>query len=284
MSIIKKYSMWLAVSGMLLFSGCSDKLEVEPPHSITDKQISELLASGDDAKIKLVMGGLANGMPLIFNNIGSTGAGVADMYYSNQGLDVNRIIEGNDVILGDQEGLNVLSGAVEYQLGDFISSASGKNFTYWKYGWFCITTANQMLNYLSDEVVGTNNSLKEYKARGLLVRAYGYSYLMENYQNAFLQGGNNKLGLPLYDKFKPDQINKPRSTSIETYSFIKNDLNQSIKLFKEAGIGYSAVLTDIDLAVANFILARVSLWTGDWATAISASNEILSKYPTEAKT
>ena len=272
--------MCLAVSGMLLFSGCSDKLEVEPPNNITDKQIAELLASGDDAKIKLVMGGMANGMPLIFNNIGSTGAGVADMYYSNQGLDVNRIIEGNDIILGDQEGLNVLSGAVEYQLGDFISSASGKNFVYWKYGWYCINEANKMLNYLSDDVVGSNNFLKESKARGLLVRAYGYNYLMENYQNAFLQGGNNKLGLPLYDKFQPAQPSKPRSTSVETYNFIKNDLNQSIKLFKEAGIGYSADLTDIDLAVANFILARVSIWTGDWATAISASNEILAKYPT----
>lgn len=279
MNIIKKYSMGLAVSGMLLFSGCADKLEVEPPNSITDKQISELLASGDDAKIRLVMGGLANGMPLIFNNIGATGAGVADMYFSNQGLDVNRSLQGNDMILGDQEGLNSLFGSVEYQLGDFISSSTVKNFSYWRYGWFCVTTANQMLNYLPDDVVGNNNFLKEAKARGLLVRAYGYSYLMENYQNAFLQGGNGKLGVMLYDRFLPAQPNKARSSAVETYSFIKNDLNQSIKLFQEAGIGYSAVLTDIDLAVANFVLARVSLWTGDWATAISASNEILTRYP-----
>jgi hypothetical protein len=279
MSISKKYSMCLAVSGLLLFSGCADRLEVEPPNNITDKQISELLASGDDAKIRLVMGGLANGMPLVFNNIGATGAGVADMYYSNQGLDVNRSLEGNDMILGDREGLNTLFGAVEYQLGDFISSASVKNFSYWKYGWFCVTTANQMLNYLTDDVVGSNNFLKEAKARGLLVRAYGYSYLMENYQDAFLQGGNGKLGIMLYDRFLPAQPNKARSSAVETYNFIKNDLNQSIKLFQEAGVGYSAALTDIDLAVANFVLARVSLWTGDWATTISASNEILTRYP-----
>ena len=278
--MIKKYLTGLAVSGMLLFSGCADKLEVEPPHSITDKQIAELLASGDEAKIKIVMGGMANAMPLLFNNVGATGAGVADMYYSNQGLDVNRSIEGNDIILGDQEGLNVLSGSVEYQLGDFISAATGKNFNYWKYGWFCVTTANQMLNYLPDETVGTNNFLKECKARGLFARAYGYNYLMENYQNAFLQGGNTKLGLPLYDRFQPTQANKVRSSSVETYAFIKNDLNRAIALFKEAGVGYTADVTDIDLAVANFLLARISIWTGDWATAINASNEILAKYPT----
>ena len=279
MNMIKKYITGLAVSGMLLFSGCADKLEVEPPHSITDKQIAELLASGDEAKIRIVLGGLANGMALLFNNVGATGAGVADMYYSPQGLDANRALEGNDVILGDQEGLDVLLGPVEYQLGDFITAAAGKNVAYWRYGWFCITTANQMLNYLPDETVGTNNFLKECKAKGLFARAYGYNYLMESYQDAFLQGGNTKLGLPLYDTFKPTQENKARATSVETYAFIKNDLNRAIALFKEAGVGYTADLTDIDLAVAYFLLARVSVWTGDWATAISASNEILAKYP-----
>jgi starch-binding outer membrane protein, SusD/RagB family len=279
MSIIKKYVTGLAVSGLLLSSGCSEKLEVEPPNSITDKQIAALLASGDEAKIKIVMGGMANAMPLLFNNIGATGAGVADMYYSTQGLDANRSLEGNDIVLGDQGGLDVLLGTVEYQLGDFISTAAGKNATYWRYGWFCITTANQMLNYLPDETVGTNNFLKECKARGLFARAYGYNYLMESYQSAFLQGGNTKLGLPLYDRFQPTQENKPRATSVETYAFIKNDLNRAIALFKEAGIGYTADITDIDLAVANFLLARISVWTGDWATAIKASTEILEKYP-----
>lgn len=285
MSNINKYLTGVALSGMLLFSGCADKLEVEPPHSITDKQIAELLASGDEAKIRIVMGGMANAMPLLFNNSGATGAGTADMYYSNQGLDVNRSIEGNDIVLGDQEGLDVLSGTVEYQLGDFITAATAKNSNYWRYGWFCITTANQMLNYLPDETIEKTATpaaklfLKECKARGLFARAYGYSYLMENYQNAFLQGGNTKLGLPLYDRFQPTQENKPRATSVETYAFIKNDLNRAIALFKEAGVSYTADLTDIDLAVANFLLARISIWTGDWATAISASNEILAKYP-----
>ncbi|RAJ93151.1 putative outer membrane starch-binding protein [Larkinella arboricola] len=280
MSILNKWITGLAVSGMLLFSGCANKLEVEPPHSITDKQIAELLASGDEAKIRIVMGGMANAMPLLFNNAGATGAGVADMYYSTQGLDVNRSLEGNDIILGDQEGLNVLSGSIEYQLGDFIGSANAKNGNYWRYGWFCITTANQMLNYLPDETVASNNFLKECKARGLFARAYGYNYLMENYQDAFLQGGKDKLGLPLYDRFQPTQENKPRASAVETYAFIKNDLNRAITLFKEAGIGYTDDITDIDLAVANFLLARVSIWTGDWATAISACNEILAKYPT----
>lgn len=38
--------------------------------------------------------------------------------------------------------------------------------------------------------------------------------------------------------------------------------------------------TDIDLGVANFVLARAALCAGDWATVISACDEILAAYPT----
>lgn len=267
------------VLGLLFLSACADKLEVEPPHNITDKQIAELLASGDEEKIRLVIGGLANNMPAQFNNAGSTGAGTADMYYTNQGLDVNRSLQGNDMILGIQEGLNVLSGSVEYQLGNFIAADNGKNVAYWNYAWNCITNANKMLNYLPDDVVGTNTFLKECKARGLVVRAWGYSILMENYQDAFLVGGNAKLGVPLYDRFQPTQESKPRATSVEAYNFIKKDLNDAVRLLKEAEIGYTDVPRDIDLGVANFLLTRVSVWTGDWATAVAAANDILANVP-----
>ncbi|MBX3253355.1 MAG: RagB/SusD family nutrient uptake outer membrane protein [Chitinophagaceae bacterium] len=277
---MRNYIMGLFGLTILFFSACSKKLEVTPPNNIYDQQIADLLAAGDTLKIRTVMGSMANNMPLLFNNAGGTGSGVADMYYTNQGLDANRSLEGNDLIMGDQEGLNVLFGTVEYQLGDFITAANGKNVAYWNYAWFCITTANQMLNYLTDDIVSNNNFLKDCKARGLVVRAYAYNYLMENYQDAYLQGGNNKLGIMLYDTYNPNQENKPRASSSETYQFIKNDLTTAITLLQGAGIGYTPDLTDIDLGVANFLLARVSVWTGDWPTAVTACNNILGNYPT----
>lgn len=277
---MRNYIIGLMGLTILIFSACSKKLEVTPPNNIYDAQIEELLASGDTAKIRIVMGSMANNMPLLFNNAGGTGSGVADMYYTNQGLDANRSLEGNDIVMGDQEGLNVLFGSVEYQLGDFITAPNGKNVAYWNYAWYCITQANQMLNYLTDDIVSSNDFLKDCKARGLVIRAYAYNYLMENYQDAFLQGGNSKLGIMLYDRFNPNQENKPRASSTETYQFIKNDLNTAIALLQDAGIGYTSVASDIDMGVANFLLARVSLWTGDWPAVITACNSILSNYPT----
>lgn len=274
---MKKY--FLALIATAMFSACADKLEITPPNNITDEQIQKLLASGNTESIKLVMGSMANGMPLLFNFAGITGAGTADMYYSNQGLDVMRTLEGNDIVLSDVSGLSALVGAPEYGMDNFIAGSSNKNQMYWNYAWNCINQANKMLNFLTDEIVGTNEFLMNYKARGLVVRAYGYNYLMENYQDAYLLTGKDKLGVMLYDKFSPTQPNKPRATATETYAFIKNDLNTAVKLFTDAKTGYTTDLTDIDLGVANFLLARVSVWTGDWNVAVTACDNILAKYP-----
>ena len=273
---MKKYIIVLFAA--LALGSCADELNIAPPNNITDEQIRELLDSGDAEKIKLVMGSMANNMPLLFNDV-IAGVGVADIYYSSQGLDILRNLEGNDMVLGDVDGLSYLLGSDEYRLDNFISGGLNKNSTYWNYAWNTITTANKMLNFLDDATVGTNPFLMDYKARGLVARAYGYNYLMENYQDAYLQGGNSKLGIMLYDRFSPTQDPKARASATETYAFIKNDLTTAINLFNGAGIGYTADLTDIDLGVANFLLARVAVWTGDWSTAIAASDAILSRYP-----
>lgn len=264
---------------MLLFS-CAKELDVTPPNSITDEQIKALLASGDTTKINLIMSSMANTMPTLINASGISGGGTADgRYRSCQGLDYMRNLEANDIVFG-AKNLSIF-GSDEYYLRDFISTAVDKNVYYWHHAWSIITTVNKMLNYLDDATVGNSAKLKDYKARGLVVRAYSYMYLMENYQDAYLQGGKDKLGLMLYDFYSPTQEYKARATSKETFDFIKKDLNDAIKLFGEANIGYTTgVLTDIDLGVANFLLARVSLLTGDWTIAISACDGILSKYPT----
>src|SRR5690554_6330523 len=212
---MKKYILSLFVAGLL--SSCADNLDITPPNNITDEQIKELLNSGDDDAIQLVMGSMANNMPLLFNFAGISGVGVADMYYSNQGLDLARNLEGNDMVLGDVAGLTSFLGADEYRLDNFITSNVNKNSNYWYYAWHCITSANKMLNFLDDETVGTNQFLMNYKARGLVARAYGYNYLMENYPDAYLHGGDTKLGLMLYDAFSPTQEFRPRASSTETY-------------------------------------------------------------------
>lgn len=263
---------------LLFFTSCSRDLNVAPPNNITDQQIKALLASGDTAKIRLVIGGMANSMPLLFN-FGTVGSDVS--YSTNQGMAVMRSLEGNDMVLGDQQGLGSLAGSVEYDLGAFQSTNDVRlNGSYWNFAWNLITKANQLLNYLPNNVITNNTFLEGAKASALVVRAYAYNFLMENYQNAYVLGGSSKPGMPIYTTFNPYQPYQARSSSVDTYKFIKGDLDTAISLLTSAGVGYTPNPSDIDLGVANFILARVSIVTGDWTTAINACNSILSKYPT----
>lgn len=276
-----KYLGVLLAAGVLSFASCAKKLDVPPPNQLQDQQIRDLLANGTPEQIKLIMGSMANSMPLLFNLSGIYAMGSADIsYYTNQGLSVMRSLESNDMVLGDQPISNVLAGSIEYNLGNFQGSSGGaNNAAFWYYAWGLITKANQILGFLPDDVVTGNAFLQDAKARGLVVRAYAYNYLMENYQDAYTQGGKTKLGMPLYTTFNPNQEYKARSSAEETYTFIKKDITDAISLLQAAGTGYTSDLTDIDLGVANFILARIALVTGDWNGAITACNNILSNYP-----
>lgn len=266
-----------ALGGFLMMS-CANKLDVAPPNNITDEQIQELLRSGDEETIQLVLGGMANNMPKMFNYSGIHTVLSADhRYLTNQGLDVMRHLQGNDIAFGDK--LLTIMGGDEYRFLDVYSSSTNKNAPFWYYAWNAITTANKMLNYLDDETVGTNKKLQDFKARGLTVRAYAYNFLMENYQDAYMQGGEQKLGMPLYDFYSPIQADKARSSSKETYDFIKKDLAEAARLFGLAGIGYTTVSSDIDMAVVNFIAARVNLITGEYKEAIKNAIDILAQYP-----
>ena len=60
---------------LLLFSACSKKLDVAPQSQINDQQIKDLLATGDTAKQRLILGGMANTLPLLFNKAGITNMG-----------------------------------------------------------------------------------------------------------------------------------------------------------------------------------------------------------------
>lgn len=270
---------------LLVFSACSKKLDVMPQSQINDQQIKDLLATGDPAKQQLILGGMANSMPLLFNKAGITNMGVADIaHYTNQSIGIMHDLEGNDMVLGDVQISDVLAGATEYNLINIPGATNETvNTPYWYYAWELITKANQLLDFLTDDVVASSNLMKEYKGRALVVRAYAYNYLMENYQDAYTKGGNTKKGMPLYTTYDPFQEFKARSSAEETYTLIRNDINEAVQLYQTAGIGYTSDPSDIDMGVANFVRARIALVTGDYTTVVSAADDILSHYPSFLK-
>jgi hypothetical protein len=271
---MKKYIIIL-VAGMWTFSSCADRLDLEPENQITQEQIMAILASGDEAQIDVIIGGLAGALPTwIHRTLGGSDSRVnscLNLHYANN-------LQGFDIVVGI-ETMDWGYQAYSFAGKDGRSSINLLNTSYWVFGWKAVTEANRVLDLLPDEVVGETKKLKGYKASALTLRAYAYNFLMENYRGTYSAGGQ---GLMIYDKVGGDY--KPFSTAGETYDFIKQDLANAVRLFAESEIGenkdgYTANTQDIDLAVANFVRARVSLLTGDYATAITACDAILAKYP-----
>jgi hypothetical protein len=271
---MKKY-IAILVAGMWMFSACDSMLDLAPENQITQEQIREILASGDETQIDQIIGGVANALPTwIHRTFGGSDSRVnscLNFHYTNN-------LQGYDIVPGTE---TMDWGYQAYSFGgkNGRSSINLLNTNYWEFGWKCVAEANRLLDLLPDEVVGETKKLKGYKASALTLRAYGYNFLMENYRGTYSIGGE---GLMIYDKLGGGY--KPFSTAGETYAFIKKDLTDAVRLFAESEIGenkdgYTANTQDIDLAVANFVLARASLITGDNATAIAACDAILAKYP-----
>ena len=88
------------------------------------------------------------------------------------------------------------------------------------------------------------------------------------YQDDYMHGGKDKAGVPLYLTVEGA---KGRTPSTEVYSTITTDLQNAIALFEQEGYDPKSSTADIDQTVANMVLARVALTTGDYTTAANAA-------------
>lgn len=280
---MKKYLIALALVGFATTS-CYEKLNIAPPNRITDDQIQELLKSNPE-KAEMIMGSIASGMVPLFHKSGIRDQGTADTrYFTYANIACMRNLEGNDIAL-QGTGLTANTwGMNEYNFTNVFGENNDKSYPYWFMCWDNITESNKLVMRLPDETVGDNVKLKQYKAMGLVTRAYFYNYLMENYQQAYMLDGqanyDGKLGMMLYTEFDPQQPYKARASAKETYDSILKWSKDAVTLMKEAGVGYTENITDIDLGVCNFNLLRVALCAGDWATAITAGNELTAQFST----
>lgn len=268
---------------LALASSCAKMLDVAPPNDLTDEQISELLLNGSDAQKQMVLNAIASPMAKYFNfwkieAPGNTGA-LAPMVYCYQGIEWARTLQGNDVAFGYNNQTDQLAGSPYYDgTADFRNGNFTGNMAHW-YGYaYCLNQANLVLGYMTKEAAAASAFAKDGRVRGLLVRAYSYMCLMEEYCQPFLSGGSEKLGMSLYTVYDPAQTPVARSSAADTWKFIKDDLEEAVALAEAEGIGYTtdyAQLEDFDLGIANFLLARACILTGDWAKAVKACDAII---------
>ena len=257
---------------------CSKELDITPPNRIVTEQVLDLLMNGTDVQRENIFLGMSASLP-VFITQSVRNAGSLDPRYNHfSGMAVMRGFEGNDMIFGNNtaEAIPQCFGREEYRWNS-IRNASGTTSWYWQHGYDMVAAANKILAYLPDDVVGNNATLNKYLAQALFLRAFGYNHLVENFQDAYTQGGNGKSGVPIYETFNPTQPYRERETLEKCYQFIMADLNKAIKDFGEDNFTVDTK-NDLDVGVAYFLRARVALCMGSWAQVTADCQKIISKF------
>ncbi|MBR2497136.1 MAG: RagB/SusD family nutrient uptake outer membrane protein [Parabacteroides sp.] len=282
----------LAFVACAALASCASELD-QRPQNFVDEDILTILNSDktqDQAKKDVIIQALCANLESNFRLNGNYNGYSGNAINSIDGQEIMLACRANDIVVGAQNNstttgfyTKMYDLSPENQPWRDDQGKTGYNYAYWALPCDALTNANKVLSLVTSEIAqkGTEK-VKNGRASALCVRAYAYMLLMERYQKAYLQGGKGGEGMPIYKTYG---INDPvaPSSSDETYNFINGDLDEAIALFKEAGTGeggYTVSATnDIDLGVAQYLKARVAMWTGNYAAAISACNDILAHYP-----
>lgn len=272
--MMKKYIYYFAFLLCTYFLSSCESLEVTPPNDITDEQIKEILNGNDNTKIQLVLKAIGASLQNDFNIYGKTYTAYSSYPQNSQyNQDFMRNLMGNDVICGSASTSKAFSATYSIASPFYLAEY---DWPFWALAVDCITDANKALNYLTEEMAEKNIMVKSYRGRALSLRAYGYMLLMERFQKAYTNGGKNGKGMPIYTAYKIND-NAKISSAQETYEFILKDLKDAVVCLKETD-GYTTAVNDIDLGVAQYLLARAAIWYGDWQTCITACQDIVNHY------
>jgi len=260
--------------GMLATGACSSQLDIDPTGNVlTEEAIQELVRKNPDQVLEPMLNVMeaSINMYTYSNSVDSRNFPVINLLLS---------LKGNDMVLANRNGGWLVS---DYELRAYREQSTARVALYWGTLYKYVYYANEILGLIPADVDlsaadGANEKLMRYKAAALTMRAYAYTYLMWLYQDDYLHGGKDKPGVPLHlDNNDPF---KDRAPSETVWNQILADATEAVRLFNAAGYYRTDDRTDIDGTVAEVVLARAALTTGNWETASAAAGRVMDAYPT----
>jgi len=144
----------------------------------------------------------------------------------------------------------------------------------WRAGWQQVFYANIVLDAIRSKPDTQAQGLVNIKGSALFFRAIAYYYLCQMFTRPYAHSsaGSNK-GLPIRDQADVN-LNPPRGTLAETYSFILSDLAQAVTLLPEK----ADYKTRPNKAAALALMARISLIMQDYNSAFEYADRSLKLY------
>lgn len=258
---MKKNILYIAAAATLLFSSCAAELDTDPQGgSVSDEQLQEFIKENADLVLEPMMLGALN-----FMHSGTRAGVTNDTSFMVWNLRMD--LQGNDMVLSSLTNWF----ADEYMFENLRQQTASLTADIWYDYYKIVYYANQILDLIPEDAEG---SALVYKAQALTYRALGYYYLMAVYQDDYMHGGKDKAGVPLHLTVGGAM---GRTPSTEVYSTITTDLENAVNLFEQQGYDPMSSTADIDQSVANMLLARIALTTGDYTTAANAAAAVIAE-------
>ena len=259
---MKKNILYIAAAA-LLFSSCAAELDTEPQGgSLSDEQLETLMNTDPEVVLEPMLSGA-----IMYMHNGTRSARTNDTSFMVWNLRMD--LQGNDMVLSSL--INWF--ADEYMFENLRQQTAALTADQWYNFYKIVYKANQVLDLIK-LVEEPSSEVLTFKAQALTYRALGYYYLMAIYQDDYMHGGKDKAGVPYYDTVGEA---KGRTPSTEVYTNVITDLENAISIFNQEGYDPMASTSDIDQSVANMLLARVALTTGEYGKAANAAAAVIAE-------
>ncbi len=246
---MKKLSI-LLVSAVLLFTSCEDFLTKYPSDSVTADQAIQTL---QDAEVAL------NGVYSGFKSAN---------YYGRY------FVAHSDVMTDELQSVIGYSN----QLGEMykwsFTSNSGDVTGAWDIMYKVIVRASNVIDALPNIEDAEQADLDRIEGEARLARALAHFDLVKAFAKAYTQSNpSSDLGVPIIEHFELGQ--PERDVIADVYNFIRTEAQTAEGLLTDDGSTSSVFLTK---AAASALLARISLYMGEWADAVQYATDVID-YP-----
>ena len=159
---------------------------------------------------------------------------------------------------------------------DFTQATYSKTRGLWDFYYQIINNCNNIIVNI-DEADGDPAEKDRIKGEALALRAHSYFYLVNIFQNAYIEGADQP-GVPIYtEPATPESKGNPRGTVQDVYDQILTDLGDAIDFLPDDGSRGNK--SHININVAQGMLARTHLVMGNWGPAATAANAARDGYP-----
>lgn len=243
---MKKILLIALGAGLILGSCSKDYLDVESTRYISKSNIDGISKYSPHLKDATINGLYA------YNMVAFSGGTTGHDDFGQKGYDIY-----TDMLCGDMNLNDRVYGWYSNiaNLSDVENYASLTNYKPWRFYYFMIRSANQIIVDLGGadgNGIPTSDGDKVVLAEAKAIRAYMYYNLMNMYTLGY--DANEKI-LPIYEA--PILVNTPAKRTQEVFALMEKDLQSSLSLYTSANKTSIKNRISVDYNVAKAIAAYV---------------------------